>query len=908
MANQVSTTFTINAGQALRQLSEYQRQLKTVIQLQQQLGAGPAVRGGGGGGRGRSANVQMDDQVRVFRAMEKQAAAATRIQEREAKRAEQIRQRELRAAERDAQRYARAREKMEREITRQLEREARTRERIRQREGRRQTNEFIGSLTPGTPGGAGGSGSFWIDVAGDMGIPQRAIASYVAAGAAIAAVTVAGEQLINFYVRSTERAIGVERANRLLASSAKELGQTYGALAEENRKFADLVGISNVEAARATAQIARLATNAGLTQVEDVQKLTRAFADLGAARGIAGKDLEILMGTILSGQDEGLNRLGIADPGQLQREYAKSIGTTSDKLTQQQKVLAAVLAVLKKAENFTGAAEERMKGLEGSVANATKAWEDFVNAVSTSVANNQTLRLLLGIGTTGLKLLTPGATVQERISSGAEPTALDRIGASLPGLGEATLSGIALKAAPGPLKIGVGVGLALRRIFEGQKAISDAQMARMGEENMKIFNANKKREEEALQAYKDRVSQEIAEEDSKFKQMSAMEDNYYRLREAQATQYLAKNKQEELAQAKAVSNIRIEAAEVAFNRQRAFLNEQIDSLQKLADLGDQEAEERRQKLIEQRDFELPKQELEIELLKIEAAKEQQRIERELAEQRKANLREIRGIISESFGRTNPFVKVFEDASAAIMRAKELTKEFGQDIKNMTMQAVQMANFQNLTEARMSNRIQSVNLDIEASRLRRGIDPSQLNEYEMRRLRQQELQQQINAISDMNRGGGQFQWYETRPTAEAVRSAIPGATEADIKRNQAEYDARLQQAISQFEKQAQYSEAQQRAFDQQIIALTQGMTAQELTREQRDLAIGAREREADRLRKQEGEALKLFQALNAQLTGTGVKVQIAGGSEQIVRIVDESGGRARVESRPSQNSTNNYYGG
>lgn len=52
MANQVTTTFSINANQALQQLAQYQQQLRNTIQLQTQLGSGATNPGGGGGGAG----------------------------------------------------------------------------------------------------------------------------------------------------------------------------------------------------------------------------------------------------------------------------------------------------------------------------------------------------------------------------------------------------------------------------------------------------------------------------------------------------------------------------------------------------------------------------------------------------------------------------------------------------------------------------------------------------------------------------------------------------------------------------------------------------------------------------------------------------------------------------------------
>ena len=96
-----------------------------------------------------------------------------------------------------------------------------------------------------------------------------------------------------------------------------------------------------------TARITQLATNSGRTN--DIEKLQKGFLDLSSARGIGVADLDNLIGTILSGQDEGLNRLGLSDPSKLQATYAASIGKTADQLSQMEKTQAAVNAVMEKA-------------------------------------------------------------------------------------------------------------------------------------------------------------------------------------------------------------------------------------------------------------------------------------------------------------------------------------------------------------------------------------------------------------------------------------------------------------------------------------------------------------------------------------------------------------------------------
>lgn len=177
-----------------------------------------------------------------------------------------------------------------------------------------------------------------------------------------------------------DRVTDQARATRLLSASATEAGMSFDMLAAKNAAFAKSVGLSNTAAAETTSNIARLASGSGMTGQMD--QLLQSFADLGAARGIAGEDLNNLIGTILSGQDEGLNRLGISDPGKLYEAYAKSVGRSTESLTQQEKVQAAVNAVMQKAALFTGAAEDRMNSFDGQIAKTTAQWDTLLDSLA----------------------------------------------------------------------------------------------------------------------------------------------------------------------------------------------------------------------------------------------------------------------------------------------------------------------------------------------------------------------------------------------------------------------------------------------------------------------------------------------------------------------------------------------
>lgn len=225
---------------------------------------------------------------------------------------------------------------------------------------------------------------------------------------------------VKFLKDSTEAAFDAERANRKLSASATEAGLAYGVLADKNREFAKSAGLSETAATNVTAKIAQLATFSG--KPENIERLQQSFLDLSAAKGIAPKDVDVLIGTILSGQDEGLNRLGISDPGQLYKAYAKEIGKTADQLSQFEKVQAATNAVMDKAAIFTGANSDKMASLSGQSEKASANLENLYTNFGQGLTQSLEFRNFLGFANSALESLTTNlANVKKELGDGASP-------------------------------------------------------------------------------------------------------------------------------------------------------------------------------------------------------------------------------------------------------------------------------------------------------------------------------------------------------------------------------------------------------------------------------------------------------------------------------------------------------
>lgn len=629
------------------------------------------------------------------------------------------------------------------------------------------------------PGGGGGAGG---------GIGLGTIFGGLSVGAA-------GAAFLRFTNDAIQRTKDLERSNRLLASSATEAGLAYSKLVEQNRLFAESAGLTERAAASTTARIAQLAVNSGDASLQRIQQLTKAFADLGAARGIDSSQLQDLIGTILSGQDEGLNRLGIADPGKLQAEYAKQLGKTTEALTQQEKVQAAVNAVLEKAATFTGAAEARQASFEGQMARSTVALENFYDAMGLVITRQ------------------PGFS-----------TALEVIARNLPGSRSTAFD---------------------KKVVEGTTTAADieAEIQRR-DKTLTGFSGGRRfglNSLALLAAYLGGDQQGIAEMSATYYPETRQE-----LIRSQIQQEMnAARLQQAQSQSKADDDL------TAKNKREA--KEVLD--QWVA------AEEARRK----------------------AAAEAAKAEQERVEKLKAQITQVRDLISGIAAQQNPFVAIFENAYQSLLKVRELTQGLGADVRDAAVNAVRQAGMRAYQDARISSALQSFNLASSAQDFRSGINLEGLSRMAAERRQLKQLQGQLKAIGAFERAPVMDYVADDAPNAKKLREAA---------------EARYKQAQQQFA-------IAQASRDRQVIELTEGLNPARLDRETRELAASARERESGRVADQEREARDTFRSLNKILGPEGIKVVLAEG-EQVVRIVNEAPGSATVTRRPSQSATDARY--
>jgi hypothetical protein len=222
---------------------------------------------------------------------------------------------------------------------------------------------------------------------------------------------------VQFGAASVQASAAASDANRQLEFSATQAGLSYTRAAAAAEDFGKRVGASNTEAARTFSDLVRLADRAGRPQ--DIELIGQRFADLAAARGLKGGELSDLIGTILSGQDEGLNRLGLPDPSKLYAQYAASIGKTAESLSEMEKAQAALNGVMAKGAEAEGEAEKRLRSTAGQLDTASAAYENLKAQVGDAITNSVEFRDVLDTISEALGgLITSHAQARRELAKG----------------------------------------------------------------------------------------------------------------------------------------------------------------------------------------------------------------------------------------------------------------------------------------------------------------------------------------------------------------------------------------------------------------------------------------------------------------------------------------------------------
>lgn len=159
-----------------------------------------------------------------------------------------------------------------------------------------------------------------------------------------------------------------------LSAQAKMTGIPMKELREIVARGKEEFGLSTIAASEMTVSVAKFAAQAGVSA--RASELMAASLDLGAASGMTASEVAEGLSSALAGNDEWLNRLGLANPSQLWKDYAIANGMAVSQMSETEKKLAVLNAITGAAAHVHGTLAQRMEGGAGAQQKLNNELED----------------------------------------------------------------------------------------------------------------------------------------------------------------------------------------------------------------------------------------------------------------------------------------------------------------------------------------------------------------------------------------------------------------------------------------------------------------------------------------------------------------------------------------------------
>lgn len=137
-----------------------------------------------------------------------------------------------------------------------------------------------------------------------------------------------------------------------LDAAAKITGVSITDLEAQVQQAKTTFQLGSTSAVDLTVATNKFAKAAGDTSLAG--RLMAAALDLGAAQGLKATQMAEGLTSALAGNDEFLNKLGLANPSQLWKDYAQAVGLSASKLTEQQQKFAVLNAIMEAGNKVTG--------------------------------------------------------------------------------------------------------------------------------------------------------------------------------------------------------------------------------------------------------------------------------------------------------------------------------------------------------------------------------------------------------------------------------------------------------------------------------------------------------------------------------------------------------------------------
>ena len=223
-----------------------------------------------------------------------------------------------------------------------------------------------------------------------------------------------------------------------LNAMSKLTGVSMSEMRDLVKQARDEFGLSTVASGDLAGAVAKFASQAG--DASKAGGLMAAALELGAASGMDAAEVAAGLSSALAGNDEWLNRLGLANPSQLWKDYATANGRAVSTLTDTEQKLAVMTAIMDAGNKVAGTYAERMESGAGAQDRLNNKIEDAKVAFGQAL---QPLRVFVVQGLT--TLVEQGGRVALAIARVA-----NAIGVVFTGAVEAARSGV------GFLAVGIG--------------------------------------------------------------------------------------------------------------------------------------------------------------------------------------------------------------------------------------------------------------------------------------------------------------------------------------------------------------------------------------------------------------------------------------------------------------------
>lgn len=173
-------------------------------------------------------------------------------------------------------------------------------------------------------------------------------------------------------------------------------------------------GLSTVAAVDITAAVAKFASQSG--DATKASQLMASALELGAAAGMNAAQVAEGLSSALAGNDEWLNRLGLANPSQLWKDYADANALVVSKMSETEKKLAVLTAIMDAGNKVTGVYAERLASGAGEQERLTNKVDEAQASFGAAI---QPIRIFVVQGLTALvKVIGPVVVALGYLASG----------------------------------------------------------------------------------------------------------------------------------------------------------------------------------------------------------------------------------------------------------------------------------------------------------------------------------------------------------------------------------------------------------------------------------------------------------------------------------------------------------